>query len=64
MASIGKFDMVDGMRHVTLTIRIKREREMKLRLWIGKTLFRLAAFVMNCNIKIEDATESTGDAKP
>lgn len=46
-------DAVKMMRHATMHVRIKRDRELSWRLWIGTRLIMLAAIVMNCSIEVE-----------
>ena len=46
-------DMVQTMKNVTVHVTIKREREMKVRLWIARQLFKLAAWVTNMGIEWE-----------
>ncbi len=46
-------DAVNMMRQVTLHIRIKRDKELGFRLWLGARLIALAALVLNCQIEIE-----------
>lgn len=50
-----KVDQVELMSHLTMDVKLTRTHEMRLRVWFGRVLMRLAAWVMNCNIKIEDA---------
>ena len=38
---------------LTLVVTIKNIRELRLRLWIGEKLIRLAARIMNMNIELE-----------
>jgi hypothetical protein len=47
-------DAVDGMRQVTMYLRIKRGTELRWRLWLGTRLIALAALVMNCNIEVDE----------
>jgi len=49
----GIVDTVYGMRYVTMTVKIKRTKELQWRLKIGAALLHLAAWVMNCNIEVE-----------
>lgn len=51
-------DAVDMMRRATMHVRIKRDRELAWRLWLGTRLIMLAALVMNCNIEVEGIEES------
>ena len=51
---VANADVVSGMRNVTLTVKLKRRNELAARIWIGKRLIALAAWVMNCNLQIED----------
>ena len=54
MAQIADVDAVQQMQNVTMHVRIKRLREMRLRNWLGARLIGLAALVMNCRIEVED----------
>ncbi len=45
-------DVVKGMRLVTMHVRLEREAEMRFRVWLGCRLIALAAWVMNCNIRL------------
>ena len=45
-------DMVNGMRMVTMHVHLKRDNEMRLRVWLGCKLMTFAAWVMNCNIAL------------
>lgn len=47
-------DAVESMRDVTLTVTIKRGAELRLRIAAGKWLIRLAAWVINCNIIVDE----------
>jgi hypothetical protein len=47
-------DMVQTMEKVTLHVTIKREREMKVRIWIAVQLIKLAALVTNMGIEWVD----------
>ncbi len=54
MAAIAStLDAVKLMREITVTIKFRRVREFRLRLFVGKLLFRTAAWIMNCRIEIE-----------
>ena len=44
-------DLVKTMEKVTLHVTIKREREMKVRLWIAKQLICLATLITNMGIE-------------
>lgn len=50
-------DAVKMMRQATITVKVKRMRELRLRLWFAKIAFLFAAWVLNTNIEIE----SVGD---
>ena len=42
------------MKNITVTVKIKRFTEAKIRLWIGIQLIKLASMIMNMNVEIED----------
>jgi hypothetical protein len=43
---------VDAMRDMTITVRITGMKELRLRLWIGVRLVRLAARIMGMGIEV------------
>ena len=47
-------DLVKMMEKVTLHVTIKKEREMKVRLWIAKQFIKLAALITNMGIEWVD----------
>jgi hypothetical protein len=49
-----KIDAINVMKNITITVKIKRFTEAKIRLWIGMQLIKLAALVMNMNVEIEE----------
>jgi hypothetical protein len=49
-----ELDLVREMRRFNCQIRIRRTRELAVRLWLGKKLFLLAAWVMNCNLEVDE----------
>jgi hypothetical protein len=51
---VANVDGVDGMRNVTLYVRVKRDTELRWRIWLGARLMYLAALVWNCNISISN----------
>ena len=53
--AIANIDAVNMMKSITVTVKLKRNNELMFRLWVGRQLFKLAALVMNCNIKFEGA---------
>lgn len=46
-------DGVQINQSITMHVAIRRYRESKLRLYIGRRLIILAAKIMNCNIIVE-----------
>jgi hypothetical protein len=46
-------DGVQINQSITMHVKIHRQQEARLRLYIGRKLLLLAARVMNCNIEIE-----------
>ncbi len=55
MATLGTFDVVGLQRHVTMEVHLKRVRELRFRLWIGRHLIALAARILNNNVQfLED----------
>jgi len=44
-------DAVKSMKSLTIRVRIRRWREMRIRNWIGAQLVKLAALIMNCSIE-------------
>ena len=50
-------DAVDLMQNTTITVRMKRVKELRFRIWVAKRLVFLAALFLNCNIDfgMEDA---------
>ncbi len=50
----GTVDVVEGMKCVTLSVRVTRVRELTARLRLAVWLMRLAARVANMNIEIKD----------
>ena len=40
------------MANVTMKVKIVQSREMKLRVWVARQLFFLAARVLGCKIKM------------
>ena len=50
-------DCVKTMRSITLTVKLKRLNELRLRVWLGRQMLKLAALVMNCNIEMEPNNE-------
>ncbi len=59
-SNITNIDIGNPMHLVTLTVTIPKT--MKLRMWVAKGLFRLAARVIGCGIKVE--TEAAEPVKP
>ena len=52
MRTNGKIRATDAMHSVTLHIAVVGVRELRVRLWIGLRLLRLAAWIMNCRINV------------
>lgn len=52
MESFGSMDLdaVKLMRHIKLTVTVKREREMKVRIWLAAKLVSLAGWVSGMKI--------------
>ena len=50
-----KIDVVKMMKQAELkiTFHIKRLKELRLRIWIGTQLIKLASKIINCGIKFE-----------
>lgn len=48
-----QIDMVKLMRQTTMHVTVKRERELRWRVWLATKLILLAAMVMNCRIQFE-----------
>lgn len=42
-----------AMQNVTMHVRITRERQFKVRLWIAIRLMKLATHVLGCGIDVE-----------
>lgn len=49
---MAQIDSVKVMKTVTINVKIKRFNELKIRLWLGVQLIKLAALVMNMNVEI------------
>jgi len=54
MASLGKIEVNKPPEGMTLFVTISLSRRYLVRLWLGRRLIRLAAFVLGCNIVIEE----------
>jgi len=52
MASITNIPVSEVMKHQTLTITLTGLRQLKLRLWIARGLFKLAAVILGCGVEI------------
>lgn len=48
-----EIDVVAGMKLATMTLHLKRYRELRLRMWIATKLFRLGAWILNVNLTID-----------
>lgn len=46
-------DAVKIMKQMTVTVKIKRIRELSVRIWLACKLMKLAGWVANSRIKIE-----------
>ena len=46
MMAIAEVDMRNLANRITMTVRLKRHKEWRWRLWLGVKLIQLAAFVM------------------
>lgn len=54
MAVITKFDITKDLApSLTLTVKMVGVQRHYIRLWIARQLFKLAAKIMNCGIKID-----------
>jgi hypothetical protein len=51
-ADIAKLNAADAMKTVMLNVELDT-RELRVRLWIGERILRLAARVLNCGIQIK-----------
>lgn len=47
----------DAMRQVTLTVTIVPERRVRLGLWLFRQSVKVAAWLMNCEIRVQGGTE-------
>lgn len=47
-------DAVEAMRYFNMMVTLRRARELNFRFWLAQRLIRLAAWVLNCNIEIEE----------
>ena len=54
MASLGKIEVNKLPKSMTLFVTMNLSRRFLVRLWLGRRLIRLAAFVLGCNIVIEE----------
>lgn len=50
-------DATKIMRRATITVTLKRAREMRMRLWLAVKLIRLAAWVTGMGIEIVDGKD-------
>ena len=51
MAETIDLDLVQTARQMTIHVKIKRKREMKVRIWIAVRLINLAALITNMGIE-------------
>ena len=49
-----EIDSVKLMQRITMTVKLKRHRELKFRLWLATRLLILAAWIGNFNIELEE----------
>lgn len=54
MARTIEIDAVDLMSQMTIEVTIKKQREMRIRLWIATRLIILAAFITGMGIEFGD----------
>ena len=54
MASLGKIEVNKPPEGMTLFVTMNLSRRFLVRLWLGRRLIRLAAFVLGCNIVIKE----------
>jgi hypothetical protein len=58
-------DAVGAMRETTITVHVRRVRELRLRVWLAVRLIALAAWVANSNFRIarelEEGESTDGD---
>ena len=47
-------DAREAVRHITVQIHLTHVQELRFRLWLGRQLIRLAAWVMGTGIRMED----------
>lgn len=52
MAKIAEVDLVDVMSRSKMYVELKREREMKLRVWVAVRLIALAAWVLRSKVEV------------
>ena len=50
-------DMVDLMHSMTIQVKVKRGKELRVRFWLACKLIALAALILNCHIEIDGGTE-------
>jgi len=55
MASISSVDvdMVELMNSMTIQVKVKRAKELRVRFWLACKLIALAALILNCAIEID-----------
>lgn len=53
---VGDVDAVDLMRHMTMNVKVRRMRTVRVRIWLGTKVIRLGAWIIGVGaIHIEDA---------
>jgi hypothetical protein len=57
MARTIKLDAAQLMRKMTIVVTIKKQREMRIRLWIATRLIKLAGLVTGMGIEFKDGEE-------
>jgi len=50
-----KVDAVKQMQGITIKVKFCRSRELRVRIWIAEQILRLAARVLNCDIKLVES---------
>jgi hypothetical protein len=53
-------DKIPDGYNLKLRVHVKYSWKFKLRLWIGVKLVRLAAWIMNMGLKVEEVEKLTG----
>jgi len=56
MQSVVQFKAGEAAKNLTVTVHLKGFRGLKLRLWVGQIVMRIAIWIVGCNIKFDTET--------